>query len=154
MSGKLTVNGAEWASSVSYGTSTPFTYYGPGAAYGNGVSFYTETAFNGTAFVTPSGTANSIFTFATGGTYMLQAEMEAGFPWWPEGDITSFYVKNADSSARLGAESHAPQNFSATRPYLMTVNAGDNVRFVIDSSSGNDYEAGIASSRVTFLKLA
>ena len=45
-------------------------------------------------------------------------------------------------------------NFSCTRPYLLTVAASDNVRFVIDSSSGNEYEVGLNNARLTMLKLA
>jgi hypothetical protein len=83
---------------------------------------------------------------------MLQAELETGYPWFPEGDINTYYVKNGNVSVKFGSESHAPSNFSCTRPYLMTVNASDNVRFIVDSSSGNDYEAGINASRLTMLK--
>ena len=156
--GKLTVNGFEWASSVVYGTNTAFTYVGPGGAgYANGVPFFAQTLSDGTPFVTPGGTDNSVFTFAAAGTYMLQAEIEAGYPWWPEDGrrVTSFYVKNADASTKYGAESHPPDMFAATRPYLMTVGAGDNVRFVMDASvGGEDAEVGVEASRFTILKLA
>jgi hypothetical protein len=152
VSGNLRVNGSIWASSVVYGTTTPFTYTGPGSAYSNGVSFFAQTSTNGTPFVTAGGTNNNIFTFATAGTYMLQAELETGYPWFPEGDINTYYVKNGDVSVKFGGESHSPSNFSCTRPYLITVNASDNVRFIVDSSSGNDYEAGINASRLTMLK--
>ena len=148
------LNGADWASSVIYGTTTPFTYTGPGSTYSNGVSFYTQTSTTGTAFVTASGTDNSVFTFSTSGTYMLQSEIDVSYPWMPDGDINTFYLVNGNSSVKFGNESHAPNNFSCTRPFLLTVQANDNVRFIIDSSSGNDYEVGLSRSRITMLKLA
>jgi hypothetical protein len=154
VTGNLSLNGSEWASSVIHGTTTPFLYSGPGPASTNGVSFYTQTQTNGTAFVTASGTNNSVFTFSTSGTYMLQAEVDVGYPWMPDGDINTYYLLNGNPAARRGNESHAPSNFSCTRPYLLTVNASDNVRFVIDSSSGNEYEVGLNTAQLTMLKLA
>jgi len=154
VAGNLTVNGAQWASTVVYGTTTPFMYTGPGAAYGNGVSFFLETRANGTAFVTGGGMDNSVFTFSTGGTYMLQAEVEVGYPLMPGGDITTYFLVNGNASERFGMDSHAPSNFSCTRPYLLTVDASDNVRFIVDSSSGNEYEVGLNTARWTMLKLA
>jgi hypothetical protein len=154
VTGNLTVNGAQWASTVVYGTTTPFLYTGPGAAYDNGVSFFSKTRENGTAFVTGGGLDNSVFTFIAGGTYMLQTEVEIGYPWMPEGGITTFYVVNGDASERFGMDSHAPSNFSCTRPYLLTVDAADNVRFIIDSSSGNEFGVGLNAARWTMLKLA
>jgi hypothetical protein len=148
------LNGADWASSVIHATTTPFLYTGPGTASTNGVSFYSQTGTNGTAFVTAGGTSNSVFTFSTAGTYMLQAEVEVGFPWMPEGDINTYYLVNGNVATKFGNESHAPSNFSCTRPYLLTVSASDNVRFVIDSSSGNEYEVGLNNARLTMLKLA
>ena len=150
----LRINGSDWASSVIYGTTTPFTYTGPGSTYSNGVSFYTQTSTTGTAFVTASGTDNSVFTFSTSGTYMLQSEIDVSYPWMPDGDINTFYLVNGNSSVKFGNESHQPNNFSCTRPFLLTVSASDNVRFIIDSSSGNDYEVGLSRSRLTMLKLA
>lgn len=152
--GNLTVNGATWASSVMYETTTPFLFAGPGPAYSNGVPFFGLTKTNGTAFVTASGTSNHIFTFSTAGTYMLQAELEVGYPWMTEGDITTFYTLNGNANVKFGKESHAPSNFSCTRPYLLSVHAGDNVRFILDSSSGNEYEVGLNTARLTLLKLA
>jgi len=148
------LDGADWASSVIHGTTTPFLYTGPGTAYSNGVSFYSQTQTTRTAFVTVSGTNNSVFTFSTSGTYMLQAEVEVGFPWMPDGDINTYYLVNNNPASKRGNESHAPSNFSCTRPYLLTVAASDNVRFVIESSSGNEYEVGLNSARLTMLKLA
>jgi len=153
VSGSLTLNGSAWASSVIHGTTTPFLYTGPGTNSSNGVSFYSQTGTNGTAFATGDGTSNSVFTFSTAGTYMLQAEVEVGFPWMPEGDINTYYLVNGNVAAKFGNESHSPSNFSCTRPYLLTVNASDNVRFVIDSSAGNEYEVGLNSTRLTMLKL-
>ena len=153
VAGNLTVNGAQWASTVVYGTKTPFLYGGPGAAYDNGVSFFSKTRANGTAFVTGGGLDNSVFTFSTGGTYMLQAEVEVGYPFIPEGYITTYYVVNGNASERFGMDSHAPSNFSCTRPYLLTVDATDNVRFIIDSSSGNEFEVGLNAARWTMLKM-
>ena len=154
VTGNFSLNGSQWASSVIHRTTTPFLYTGPGTAYSNGVSFYSQTQTTGTAFVTASGTNNSVFTFSTSGTYMLQAEVEVGFPWMPDGDINTYYLVNNNSASRRGNESHAPSNFSCTRPYLLTVAASDNVRFVIESSSGNEYEVGLNSARLTMLKLA
>lgn len=154
VAGNFSLNGSQWASSVIHGTTTPFLYTGPGTASTNGVSFYSQTQTNGTAFVTASGTNNSVFTFNTAGTYMLQAEVEVGFPWMPDGDINTYYLVNGNPAAKRGNESHAPSNFSCTRPYLLTVAASDNVRFVIDSSSGNEYEVGLNNARLTMLKLA
>ena len=149
----LRLNGADWASSVIRGTTTPFLYTGPGTALSNGVPFFDQTQANGTAFVSASGNNNSIFTFSTSGSYMLQAEIDVGFPWMPDGDISTYYIVNANVANRRGRESHAPSNFSCTSPYLLPLNASDNVRFVIDSSSGNDYEVGLNSVRLTMLKL-
>ena len=152
--GSLKINGADWASSVIYGTTTPFLYTGPGSTYGNGVPFYAQTATQGTPFVTASGTSNSIFTFATTGTYMLQSEIQVQYPWMPDGDIHSFYLVNGNSEVKFGSEFHASNKFSCTRPFLLTANASDNVRFIIDSSSGNEYEVGLSRTRLTMLKLA
>lgn len=148
--GRLTVNGAQWASTVVYGTTSPFMYTGPGAAATNGVSFYLQQRANGTVFVQSGGVNNSVFTFLIEGTYILQAEFEIGHPSMPAGDITSFFLVNGN--ARFGVDSSA--NFSCTRPYLIPVDASDNVRFVIDSSSGNDFEVGLVTTRLTILKLA
>lgn len=154
VSGTLSVGGSQWASSVVYGTNVAFPYQGAGVSGMNGVPFFAQTLSNGTPFVTAGGSDNSVFTFSTAGTYMLQAEVETGYPFFPEGDVTSYFLKNADVSLKWGAESHLPLTFSTTRPYLMTVGANDNVRFVLESSSRDDYEAGIASCRLTMLKLA
>ena len=154
VSGKLNVNGAEWASTVIYGTTTPFIYTGPGSTYGNGVPFYAQTATQGTPFVTASGTSNSIFTFVTAGTYMLQSEIDVQFPWMPDGDTNTFYLVNGNSSVKFGSELHVSNRFRCSRPFLLTASASDNVRFIIDSSSGNNYEVGLSRTRITILKLA
>ena len=159
ITGNLSVSGAFVSSgpaSVMYGTETPFIYLGPGNEMTNGVPFQylMETRASGTAFVTASGsTDNHIFTFSTSGSYMLQAEVEVGYPWMPDGDISTYYIVNANPGSRRGRELHTPSNFSCTRPYMLTVNASDNVRFVIDSSSRNEYEVGLNSTRLTILKL-
>ena len=154
VSGKLNVNGAEWASTVIYGTTTPFIYTGPGSTYGNGVPFYAQTATQGTPFVTASGTSNSIFTFVTAGTYMLQSEIQVQFPWMPDGDTNTFYLVNGNASVQFGSELHVSNRFRCSRPFLLTASASDNVRFIIDSSSGKDYEVGLSRTRITILKLA
>ena len=113
------LNGSDWASSVIYGTTTPFTYTGPGSTYSNGVSFYTQTYTTGTAFVTASGTDNSIFTFSTAGTYMLQSEIDVSYPWMPDGDINTFYLVNGNSSVKFGNESHAAQQLQLHTPLFV-----------------------------------
>lgn len=154
VSGNLHVNGAIWASSVIYETTTPFTYTGPGASYDNGVPFFTQVATQGTSFVTASGNNNSVFTFAATGTYMVQSEVEVSYPWMPEGvENKTYYVVNGDATVPYGTEVHASTNFTCTRPVLLTLNANDNVRFVIEASTGYDYEVGLDSTKLTILKL-
>lgn len=154
VSGNLDVNGAVWASSVVYGSSAPFVYTGPGVSQRSGVPFFNELSSKGTPFVTASGNSNSVFTFSTAGTYMVQSEVQVSYPWMPEGaENTTYYVINGDGSMPYGSEVHAPAKFACTRPLLLSLNAQDNVRFVIDSSTGYEYEVGLDSSKLTILKL-
>lgn len=157
VAGNVTINGAQWASSVVYGTTTPFVYLGPGTSYTNPVPFYDPIQANGTSFVTPSGPNNNLFTFGLGGTYMLQAEIDVGYPWMMDGTVRTFYLVNhsgGNPAPRYGKETHAPEDFSCTRPYLLTVQANDHVQFIIDSSSGDEYEVGLNAVRLSILKLA
>lgn len=150
----LTLNNTAWASYVVHSTSTPFTYTGPGSSLANGVPFFAQTEANGTAFVTPSGNNNSVFTFATSGVYLLQSEVDAGFPYFPEADLYTYYIKNGNTAVQFAKETHSPTSFSCTRPYLFTASASDNVRFIMESFAGNEYEVGLNSTRFTMLKLA
>ena len=84
---------------------------------------------------------------------MLQAEVKVGHPLMPEGDITTYYVVNGNASERFGMDSHAPSNFPCTQPYLLTVDASNNVRFIIDSSLGNEFGIRLNAARWAFLKL-
>lgn len=142
------------ASSVVYETTTPFTYNGPGVEVDVGVPFYTQVLTKGILGITASGSNNNIFTVTTEGSYLIQAEIQTGYPWFPEGDIWTYYVKNGDTSKKYGMETHAGANsFTCTRPYLMVLNQNDTIRFIIDSSVGNTFEAGIDTCRLTFCKI-
>jgi hypothetical protein len=142
------------ASSVVYETTTPFTYNGPGINADIGVPFYTQVLTKGILGITASGDNNNIFTITTEGSYLIQAEIQTGYPWFPEGDIWTYYIKNGDTTKKYGMETHAGANsFTCTRPYLMVLNQNDTIRFIIDSSISNTFEAGIDTCRVTFFKL-
>jgi hypothetical protein len=146
--------GSVLASSVAYETSTPFVYNGPGVLYENGVPFFSQSTDYGTPFLTTD-VDKKVFTFTVGGNYMIQAEVQTAYPWFPEGDVYSYYVKNGDASEKYGSEQHVGSGaFSCTRPYLMSVSANDNVRFIMDSVTGNEYEVGIRSCRIHFIKLS
>lgn len=142
------------ASSVVYETTTPFTYNGPGSEVNIGVPFYTQVLTKGILGITASGDNNNIFTITTQGSYLIQAEIQTGYPWFPEGDVRTYYIKNGDTSKKYGMEIHAGANsFTCTRPYLMVLNQNDTVRFIIDSTVGNTFEAGIDTCRLTFCKI-
>jgi predicted RecA/RadA family phage recombinase len=140
-------------SAASYGTSSPYIYTGPGASLTNGVSFGNLESSSGASFVAASGNNSSIFTFSLGGTYMLQAEVDVGFPWLPEADVSTYYVKNGNASVKFGKEAHPVSGFACTSSYVMMVNANDDVRFVVDSVAGNEYEAGVDAARLTLVRL-
>lgn len=61
-------------------------------------------------------------------------------------------MKNGNASVKFGKETHSTSSFSCTRPYLMTANANDNVRFILESAAGNNYDVGLNSTRFTVLK--
>ena len=137
-------------STVIYESSTPFIYTGPGPSANIGVPFYSKTG-NAT-FMVASGSNNNVFTFTTTGTYMLQAEIQTGYPWFPEGEVFTYYLKN-DLPGKYGMESHPGSSaFRCTRPYMMAFSANDTVRFIIDSATENEYDAGIDSCRITIVK--
>lgn len=154
VSGNLRVGGYELASSVMYQSAQPFVYTGPGVALDNGVPFFQAVQTRGTPFVTPSGNNNSVFTFTAGGTYMVQAEVEGGYPWLPEGDVITYFVKNGNAAQKLGYECQpVGATFGCTRSYLLVADAQDTVRFVVDSSTaGPDFQVGIQACRITFAK--
>ena len=153
VSGNIVNKGSVLASSVAYETSTPFLYNGPGISYENAVPFFSQGTDYGTPFVTTDA-LKSIFTFTVGGSYMIQAEVQTAYPWMPEGDIYSYYIKNGDASQKYGCEQHVGSGaFACTRPYLVSVNANDNIRFIMDSVVTNVYDVGIRSCRIHFIKL-
>ncbi len=154
ITGTVSVNGSELASSVAFENAAAFVYTGPGESYLNGVPFFSTSESRGTAFVTASGTNNNLFTFSQSGTYMLQAEIQMGYPWLPEGDTYTYYVKNGNASVKYGCEQHHGTSFACTRPYFITVGLNDTVRFLVDSSSANEYEMGIERSRLMFVKIS
>jgi hypothetical protein len=120
----------------------------------NGVPFYTQVLTKGINFVTASGTNNDVFTVNVDGTYLIQVEIQTGYPWFPEGDLSTYYVKNGNTTNKYGVEKHpGTESFTCTRPYFMVLEANDTIRFLIDSSVGNTFEAGINVCRLTFLKL-
>ena len=83
---------------------------------------------------------------------MIQAEIQTGYPWLPEGEVYTYYLKN-DLLTKYGMESHSGSSlFRCTRPYLMPLHANDTVRFIIDSAVENEYSAGIESCRLTVVK--
>jgi hypothetical protein len=127
--GRLTFGPMQGAtlSAATYGTTTPYIYTGPGASLTNGVSFFNLESSFGTSFVTSSGNNSSIFTFTQAGTYMLQAEVDVGFPWLPEADVSTSYTRNGNVSAKFGKETHPWSSFACTSPYVMMINANDNV---------------------------
>jgi hypothetical protein len=157
--GNLTVNG----SSIVPGSNTsfaafespgPFVYTGPGEAFANGVPFFNQAETRGTTFVTASGTDNSVFTFTQTGTFLAQFEIEGDWPPFPENDIYTYLVKNG--TVKLGVEAHAQQGgggFGCTRSILVSAAANDTLHLIIDSSSANEYVAGIAASRISFVNI-
>ena len=155
VSGKLRVGGYELASSVVYQSPQPFVYTGPGAELDGGLPFFQAVQTRGTPFVTPSGNNSSVFTFSVGGAYMVQVEVEVGYPWLPEGDVVTYFVKNGNTAQKLGYECRPMgATFGCTRPYMLVAEAQDTVRFILDSrSAGPEFEVGIQTCRVTFVKL-
>jgi len=154
ISGNIVHKGSVLASSVTYETSTPFVYNGPGASYQNSVPFYSQSTDYGTPFLTTN-VDSKIFTFTVSGNYMIQAEIQTAYPWFPEGDVYSYYLKNGDADTKYGCEQHVGSGaFSCTRPYLMSVSANENVRFILDSVTGNEYDVGIRCCRVQIVKLS
>ena len=146
--------GSVLASSVAYETSTPFVYNGPGASYQNGVPFYSQSTDYGTSFLTTD-SLKTVFTFTVSGNYMIQAEIQTAYPWFPEGDIYTYYLKNGDADTKYGCEQHVGSGaFSCTRPYLMSVSENDNVRFIMDSMTGTEYDVGIRCCRFQIIKLS
>lgn len=155
ITGNVTGSLASSVSSVVYETTTPFTYNGPGLNLDNGVPFYTQVLTTGvTSFVTASGQDNNLFTVNVNGTYLIQVEIQTGYPWFPEGDLSTYYLKNGNTATKYGVERHPGTNsFTCTRPYLMVLEENDTIQFIVDSLVSNTFEAGINTSRVTFLKL-
>ena len=154
VSGNIVHKGIVLASSVAYETSTPFVYNGPGVSYQNGVPFFSQSTDYGTPFLTTD-VDSKVFTFTVSGNYMIQAEIQTAYPWFPEGDIYTYYLKNGVSTIKYGCEQHVGSGaFSCTRPYLMTVSANDDVRFIMDSMTGNEYDVGIRCCRIQIMKLS
>jgi hypothetical protein len=154
VSGNLLVGGYELASSVVHESTEPFPYEGPGPQGDTGLPFFQAVQTRGTPFVTPSGTNNSVFAFAAAGAYMLQVELEVGYPWLPEGDVATYFVKNGNTAQKLGYECRpAGATFGSTRPYLLVANAQDTIRFVLESTSVSEFQVGIQACRATFVKL-
>lgn len=154
ISGTVAVNGSELASSISFTNDAAFMYTGPGDLYLNGVPFFSSLGVQGSAFVTASGPHNNLFTFTKPGTYMMQAEIQMGFPWLLEGDTFTYYLKNGNATVKYGCEQHHGTSFACTRPYFITVELNDTIRFLIDSSSANEFDIGIERSRLMFLKMS
>lgn len=154
ISGNIVHKGSVLASSVAYETSTPFVYSGPGVSYQNGVPFYSQSTDYGTPFLTTN-VDSKVFTFTVSGNYMIQAEIQTAYPWFPEGDVYSYYLKNGDADTKYGCEQHVGSGpFSCTRPYLMSVSTNQNVRFILDSVTGNEYDVGIRCCRIQIVKLS
>jgi len=69
-------------------------------------------------------------------------------------DMATYYLVNGNTSERFGMDTaHAGTNFSCTRPYLLTVDANDNVRFLMDYFQTNVYSVGLNRARFTILKI-
>lgn len=153
--GNIWVNGAALQTtantdSVVYGTTVPFLYTGPGDGYTNGVPFFAQQDATGDAFVAASGPNNNVFTFTKSGTFLVQAEVEGGYPFFPEGDATTFFLKNGEE--KLGVQTHAYDGagaFGCATTYLVNATAHDSIAFIIDSVSQNAFEAGIDRCRLT-----
>jgi len=145
--------GSVLASSISFETTTPFVYNGPGPLYKNGMPFFSQSTDYGTPFLTTD-LSKSVFTFTVGGSYMVQAEVQTSYPWFPEGTIYSYYLKNGNPVTKYGCEQHVGSGpFCCTRPYLISVNVNDDICFMVESVVGNEYEVGIRSCRIHMIKL-
>ena len=162
LSGNILVNGEPYVTSgeggppryMAFGTSTPFTYSGPGTSLDNGLPFFAQTDASGSVFVTTSGTSASVLTVTESGTYLVQAEVETAYPWFPDGLVYTYFLKNDDTTTRYGSETaQGSSAFRCSRSYVFTLEDNDSIRFIVDSSAGGEYTAGISYARIKFVKV-
>lgn len=130
---------------VVYGNSTAFTYTGAGVSSENPLPFSSLLQNRGEQFLNST---EETFTFLRSGTYAVQVEVESGYPWFPDGDITTFFLINGNE--KVGVQHHEGGSaFKCTRVVNIDVNEGDTLSFFIDSIVGNVYEAAVEKCRTS-----
>lgn len=160
--GNIMVNGSSLQTmmqtrKVGFGTATPFLYQGPGTDYSNGLPFFATMEIAGENFLTTNAEQNnSVFTFSKTGTFLIQVEVEGAYPFLPEGEVSTYFVKNGNAAVKHGLETTMYSGagaFGCTKTYILNAQENDNVRFIIDSVSHNEYIAGIQACRISFLDI-
>lgn len=157
ISGNILVNGNALSfstSSATFGTTTPSLYQGPGEELTEGLSFVTSVETKGDTIVTASDSFRT-FTFEKQGLYLVQTQVRGTVPWLPEGDVSTYFIKNGDTTQKLAMETIPHDGASAlacAKTYLVQAEVGDTLRFIIDSVASNTYTAGIQECSIAFFE--